>query len=81
MKTIVFAPMAAKQFDALPAAAQAAVESALTRYAVEGLGDVKRLAGSDGRRLRVGNYRVLFDETATSIWVGFVGRRNTTTYH
>jgi mRNA interferase RelE/StbE len=81
MKTIVFAPVAAKQFDALPADAQAAVESALARYAVGGFGDVKRLTGVDGLRLRVGNYRVLFEETGTSIWVAFVGLRSTTTYH
>jgi hypothetical protein len=36
MKTIVFAPMAAKQFDALSADAQAADESALARDAIAG---------------------------------------------
>jgi hypothetical protein len=39
------------------------------------------LTGVDGLRLRVGNYRVLFEETGTSIWVAFVGLRSTTTYH
>jgi mRNA interferase RelE/StbE len=81
MKTIVFAPLAAKQFDTLPTDAQAAVEWALARYAITGLGDVRRLKGTEGCRLRVGSYRVLFDETETSIWVAFVGRRSTTTYH
>ena len=68
MKTIVFTSAAAKQFDALPPVAQIAVERALDRLAVDGAGDVKKLRGRDGYRLRVGEYRVLFDETLTTIF-------------
>ena len=80
MKTIVFTSASAKQFDALPLAAQAAIETALTRYAIDGLGDVKRLSGRDGYRLRIGGYRVLFDESETTILAVYVGRRTTHTY-
>lgn len=80
MKTIVFTTASAKQFDALPIAAQAAVEAALGRYAIDGLGDVKRLSARQGYRLRVGEYRVLFDESRTTILAVYIGRRETHTY-
>jgi mRNA interferase RelE/StbE len=80
MKTIVFTAASAKQFDALPLAAQVAIEAALTRYAIDGYGDVKRLSGRDGYRLRVGEYRVLFNESRTTILAVYVGRRATHTY-
>ena len=80
MKTLVFAPTAAKQFDALPLDAQAAIEQALTRYAISGHGDVKRLSGREGYRMRIGEYRALFDETRTTILALYIGWRNTNTY-
>jgi mRNA interferase RelE/StbE len=80
VKTIVFAPAAAKQFDALPGVAPIAIDNALTRYAIEGRGDVKRLVGRDGFRMRVGEYRLLFDEDAATVLAVYVGRRQTNTY-
>jgi mRNA interferase RelE/StbE len=80
VKTLVFAPAAARQFDALPPTAQAAIEQALARYSIEGYGDVKRLIGREGYRMRVGEYRVIFDETQTTILALRIGRRNTNTY-
>jgi mRNA interferase RelE/StbE len=37
----------------------------------------KKLKGSDGYRIRVGNYRVLYrvDRTALLVWVGVIGHR------
>ena len=52
----------------------------MTRYAVDGRGDVKRLHGLDGYRLRIGDYRVIFDEDAVTILTLRVGRRQTHTY-
>ena len=66
--------------SALPLVAQIAVERALDRLAIDGVGDVKMLQGRDGYRLRVGEYRVLFDETLTTILALAVGRRQTHTY-
>ncbi|MFZ2107086.1 MAG: hypothetical protein WAV18_17215 [Roseiarcus sp.] len=45
-----------------------------------GKGDVKRLSGMDGFRLRIGRYRVIFDEDATTILAIYIGKRETTTY-
>jgi mRNA interferase RelE/StbE len=56
------------------------VEAALHRYAITGQGDVKALQARDGYRLRIGSYRVIFDEDATTILAIYVGRRTTTTY-
>ena len=44
-------------------------------YASAGTGDVKRLKGQAGCRLRVGDYRVIFFEDATTITVVAVGHR------
>jgi mRNA interferase RelE/StbE len=50
------------------------------RYATSGAGDVKRLSGRDGFRLRIGRYRVIFDEDAATILAIPIGKRETTTY-
>ena len=57
MKTIVLTHRAAKELDALPAEDRFAVTEALTLYAIEGRGDVKKLAGREGYRLRVRDCR------------------------
>ena len=43
-------------------------------------GDVKSLQGRGGYRLRIGSYRVIFDEDATTILAIYIGRRTTATY-
>jgi mRNA interferase RelE/StbE len=45
-----------------------------------GQGDVKALQGRNGYRLRIGSYRVIFDEDAATILAIYIGRRATTTY-
>jgi mRNA interferase RelE/StbE len=80
VKTIIFTLSAARDFDALPVDAREQVQTALHRYAMTGQGDVKALQGRDGYRLRVGSYRVIFDEDATTILAIYIGRRATTTY-
>ncbi len=47
----------------------------LTIYATNGSGDVKRLKGANGCRLRIGDWRVIFIEDAGSITVIAVGNR------
>ncbi len=79
-KTIIFTHAAAKDLDALPPQARAAVETALINYAVSGEGDVKRLQERDGFRMRVGSYRVLFDKDRMTVLAIYIGRRETTTY-
>lgn len=80
MKTIVFTSAAARDLDALPAQGRHVVERALDAYAMTGRGDVKALKGTQGFRLRVGDYRVLFDEDLTTVLAIAIGRRTTTTY-
>jgi mRNA interferase RelE/StbE len=65
---------------ALPRDAREQVEAGLHRYAMTGQGDVKALRSRDGYRLRVGSYRVIFDEDATTILAIYIGRRATSTY-
>lgn len=80
MKTIVLTPGAAKDLGGLPRDARERIEAGLHRYATTGQGDVKALQGRDGYRLRIGSYRVIFDEDATTILAIYIGRRATTTY-
>jgi mRNA interferase RelE/StbE len=80
MKTIVFTIAAAKEFDALPLRDREAVCDALSDYAMTGEGDVLRLSGRPGYRMRVGAYRIVFAEDMTTILALYIGRRSTTTY-
>ncbi|MDB5394757.1 MAG: plasmid stabilization system [Rhodospirillales bacterium] len=80
MKTIILTLSAAKDLDALPRDGREQVEAGLHRYAMTGQGDVKALQGRHGYRLRIGSYRVIFDEDATTILAIYIGRRATTTY-
>ena len=45
------------------------IDAKLTIYATNGSGDVKRLKGADGCRLRIGDWRVILIEDARSITV------------
>jgi mRNA interferase RelE/StbE len=80
MKSIILTASAAKDLDSLPRDAREPVEAGLHRYAIAGQGDVKALQGRNGFRLRIGAYRVIFDEDATTILAIHIGRRTTTTY-
>jgi mRNA interferase RelE/StbE len=80
MRTIVLTHQAAKQLDALASEDRFAVTEALALYATEGRGDVKKLSGREGYRLRVRDYRVIFDDDRAVILAIHIGRRTTTTY-
>jgi mRNA interferase RelE/StbE len=41
---------------------------------------VKQLAGRQGYRLRVGRYRVIFEQDTMTILAIYIGKRETTTY-
>jgi mRNA interferase RelE/StbE len=75
VKEILFTPSAARQWGKLAASNRRRIDARLTGYANTGRGDVKRLKGRSGARLRVGDWRVIFDETAESIVVVAVGHR------
>jgi len=78
VKSIILTLGAAKDLDALPRDAREQLEAGLHRYAMTGQGDVKALQGRDGYRFRVGAYRVIFDEDATTILASAAGPRRLT---
>jgi mRNA interferase RelE/StbE len=80
MKTIIFTAAAAHQLDALQQDVRDQVLSDLERYAIAGVGDVKKLQGRAGFRLRSGRYRVLFDEDQSTVLAVYIGKRETRTY-
>ena len=75
MKTITWTHDARREFRKLPPDVRADIESKLERSAKTGAGNVKRLTGRPGARLRVGDWRVIFIETTTTIEVRAVGNR------
>ncbi|EJW11265.1 plasmid stabilization system [Rhodovulum sp. PH10] len=75
MKTVVHAASAARQRRRLEGETRQRIDAKLVRYAETGEGDVKRLTGRPGIRLRVGDWRVIFVENDTTITVLAVGHR------
>jgi mRNA interferase RelE/StbE len=75
MKAVVFTPAASRQWIKLTASIRGRIMPKLQTYASAGTGDVKRLKGQVGCRLRVGDYRVIFVEDAEVITVVAVGHR------
>lgn len=75
MKEISFTAAATRQWLKLSADIRNRIDAKLTLYAASGTGDIKRLKGRAGCRLRVGDWRVIFIEEKTSIIVVAVGNR------
>ena len=74
MKTLVFEPAAQTALLKHRSAAKAIVAK-IERYAATGAGDVKALVGRPGKRLRIGDFRVIFEENATTIRILILGPR------
>ncbi|GBU19370.1 hypothetical protein AOPFMNJM_3945 [Methylobacterium jeotgali] len=75
MKQIAFTAAALKSLRKLPKAARLAILAKVEAYAETGAGNTKALVGRPGVRLRSGDYRALFIETADAIEVFAVGNR------
>jgi mRNA interferase RelE/StbE len=75
VKTIVLHPAAAKALDKMPVAIREKISQALHNYAITGQGDAKAMIGTPTVRLRVGDNRVIFDETKIEIVVLAIGNR------
>lgn len=75
MKAIAYTGVAARQRAKLNAQVRVRIDGKLEAYARNGLGDVKRLTGREGARLRVGDWRVIFYEEGGTIIVAAVGHR------
>lgn len=67
---IELSPKAAKYLIKLDNITKQRIKAAFTRLAQEPpQGDIKKLQGKDGYRLRIGKYRVLFDIAVNKIIV------------
>jgi len=75
VKQIVFTPAATRQWIKLTGDVRRRIDLRLARFAESGQGDVKRLKGRAGSRLRIGDWRVIMDETSDTIVVVAVGHR------
>ena len=73
MKAVSFTPAATRQWLKLLPDIRKRIDA--TVCATNGSGDVKRLRGAPGCRLRIGDWRVIFIEVARSITVIAVGNR------
>jgi mRNA interferase RelE/StbE len=75
MRPISFTAKAAREWAKLPGEVRSRIDKRLTEFATTGHGDVKRLKGRAGMRLRVGDWRVIFYEDQETIVVAAVGHR------
>jgi mRNA interferase RelE/StbE len=75
MKPIAFTVTSARQWAKLSPVVRGRIDRRLSEFAATGHGDVKRLKGRDGMRLRVGDWRVIFYEEQGTIVVAAVGHR------
>jgi mRNA interferase RelE/StbE len=73
--TITFTPAAFRQWVKLSAGVRARIKAKLEAFAETGVGDVKRLRGRAGSRLRVGDWRIIFYTDGNTIVVAAVGHR------
>lgn len=72
---IAFSAAAARQWLKLSADVRRRLDVKLSAFAQTGQGDVKRLKGRGGARLRVGDWRVVFYVEGDTIVVAAVGHR------
>ena len=75
VKTVTWTYDARREFRKLAPDVRANIETKIERFARTGAGNVKRLTGRPGARLRVGDWRVIFVETTATIEVRAVGNR------
>ena len=75
MKPILWTRSARRQWRKLPGEAQTRIAKALNAYAEKASGDVRKMVGEDGARLRIGDYRIIFTESEAAIEIRAVGHR------
>jgi mRNA interferase RelE/StbE len=72
---IAFTSAATRQWLALSADVRRRIDAKLAGFAETGHGDIKRLKGREGSRLRIGDWRVIFYLEGDTIVVAAVGHR------
>jgi mRNA interferase RelE/StbE len=75
MKPISFTSAATSQWLKLAPEVRQRINSRLTQYATTGYGDVRKLKGRSGARLRIGDWRVIFYEEGGTVNIVAVGHR------
>jgi len=75
MREIIFSATASRQWLKLSPQIRDRIGKKLKAFAATGLGDVKKLKGQAGARLRVGDWRVIYYEEPEKIVVAAVGHR------
>src|SRR5258708_13021362 len=80
MASIAFTPAATRQWVNLSESVRVRINTKLEHFAATRQGDVKKLKGRAGARLRIGDWRVIFYEKRnTIIVVAFAPSRDSTT--
>lgn len=78
MRRIVYSRLALKQLNAIPEPAATRIRSKIEQYAADPrspAGNVLKLQGREGYRLRVGDYRVIFDDDGNVLDILGIGPR------
>lgn len=75
MKALEFKAAALRKWLKLPSDTRERISNRLSEFVRTGEGDVVRLKGRPGARLRVGDWRVLFHDDGRTITVFDVGHR------
>ncbi len=75
MVDVVFTVAASRQWLKLAPQTRKRIRAKLEAFAQTGQGDIKKLKGQDGSRLRVGDWRIIFYQETQSIVVVAVGHR------
>jgi mRNA interferase RelE/StbE len=75
MKPVGYTSAATRDLAKLSAEVRERVIAKIRVYAQTGSGDVKRLKGRHGARLRAGDWRIIFTEDATTIRIDAIGHR------
>ena len=75
MGQIGFTPTATRQLLKLSPQVRERIIKKLDAFAATGHGDVRKLKGQAGARLRVGDWRVIFYQEGQTIIVAAVGHR------
>ncbi len=73
MFKIVYSKKAVKFLKKQDTVTQKRIVTAISKLPLEG--DIKKLQGADGYRLRIGNYRILFDINGIIIDIIDIGNR------
>lgn len=79
MMKIAYSKAAIRALSRMPATTATRIRAKIARYAADPASmanNVKPLKGRDGFRLRVGDYRVIFDQDGTVMAVLAIGHRS-----